>query len=628
MDIIRRDPVHPAGKPHVLSGNKASPRPWRMLFLDVETRTVRETDEVSYQAFRVGVTCYHRRRTPPRADTVRWHWHRSAESMLETIQERAADDTILYVIASNPSFDLWILRWYHSLAEAGWEAQFVYEQGMRFILTCKQGDRKIVVLGLQNYIPTGIDDIGEWIGREKMPGDPREKTLAGAIAHCERDVDILRDAFLRWLQFVSRHDMGGFRYTSGAQMMQCFRHRHMQHRLWVHREPEVLEMERDAYFGGRVGAWQVGTITGGPFVELDVNSMYPHVMQQREYPIDLRGVHEEPDRRTVETALRQNCVVADVTLDAEDALWPTRKDRRVVYPVGTFRTTVCTWGLSAALELDQLAEVHRMAVYRKAPVFRDMVSEWYEIRRRAKESGDKVLDAALKKMLNTLFGKFGQAVPRETSETTTDDPGFYRQRVLDLPTGECHTVTQLMHRVWAESGREEGRNSMPAIAAHVTEYARFYLAEIISAVGWDRIIYCDTDSVLIREEDMDRLEEYIHPTELGALSVEGRADHVTVHGAKDYVFGDTEVIKGIKGDARRVEPGVYDQDRFPGLKSLLRAPRTDEIPDDEVSQLEVEDVLRLQRRGVYPVRRERVHLSREYRKGIVMPDGMVKPHVM
>ncbi|MBA7635996.1 hypothetical protein ES703_43609 [subsurface metagenome] len=70
-------------------------------------------------------------------------------------------------------------------------------------------------------------------------------------------------------------------------------------------------------------------------------------------------------------------------------------------------------------------------------------------------------------------------------------------------------------------------------------------------------------------------------------------------------FGDKNVLKGIRKNATQISEEVFRQEQWPSFRGLLRSGEPDS----------------------YTVGSTVKHLSREYTKGIVSPDGVVVPIV-
>lgn len=624
----RRTVPEPSGTPHTLGPNDASPRPFRMLFLDVETFEAVSWEDTTYHKFYLGASCYYQRRPRDCRDTVRWKDHDSQESMLEEIEYCTQDKSCLYVVASNPNFDLWTMGFYERMWERGWTADFFYSRGLRFVLSCSKGDRTIRVCAIQNFYSASVADLGDMVGLEKLDCDIAEDSRERVREYCRRDVEIVRDAFLHYLGSLDRRDCGGFGLTISSQAYKAFRHGRMDCELWVHKDPEALRLERKASYGGRSEAFYLGDVPETPVLELDVNSLYPWVMYRWPYPTNLVGVIQDPDRSDVETAVREGCAIADVTLQAGVPVYPLRLQERTCFPVGTFRTHLCTPGLIWALEESDLVDVHTLAVYEKGRPFRSFVREFYDLRKDLEDSGHPLEAYAVKMLLNSLYGKIGQAPP-DTDKNELDDWGALYRR-LHIPEGdsEARMVTALMGTRFEDRGRKEGRDSLPSVSAHIQAYARWYLAELMLELPRNAVYYCDTDSVWIPADRIECIRDWIDPDRLGYLEVEREVEDFVIHGVKDYKADGERVIKGIPKDATRSRGREWVMEKWPGLRALLNCYPQPTMPGDMPSWWSPEEIAATQREGLYPVQKQRKVLDGTYYKGRTTDEGWVQPYVL
>src|SRR5439155_12044125 len=101
-----------------------------------------------------------------------------------------------------------------------------------------------------------------------------------------------------------------------------------------------------------------------------------------------------------------------------------------------------------------------------APIFKEWVDEIYVLRRDAKLKKDDLWDELLKRMMNSLFGKFGQrSYEWEIVDASNSGPDHI-WRELDRDTGRVYTFRRLGNVLQQRKGVEEGFNSFVAIAAH------------------------------------------------------------------------------------------------------------------------------------------------------------------
>jgi hypothetical protein len=209
--------------------------------------------------------------------------------------------------------------------------------------------------------------------------------------------------------------------------------------------------------------------------------------------------------------------------------------------------------------------------------------------------------------MNSLYGKFGQKSDEVLSEGIDSDIEYKTERIFDLDDKvwylEIHFANY--HKL-VRQGTQEGYNSFPAIAAHVTDYARMHLWSLIKQAGIEEVYYTDTDSLYVTKTGYDRLQPWIDDNELGKLKLEKKSAYWHFFGCKDYIFKGKRVLKGIPKKSKRVGFRTFEYDLFPGIKTELRAGFLSD----------------------YTIVKTRKTLARKYDKGIIAPNGRVSPYVV
>lgn len=588
---------------HYLRENRSASMPRRLLFLDSETEKVDiggETRDFAYLCW----TCFmelgaHNKK----GFTEIWRKWTDMSVMWNWIESLTADKMVLYVIASNITFDLFATGGAEHLSDNGWSMLFFHQAATQLILKLHRGRRSIVFLNLQNFWPVSIERLGEVLGLPKLEVDFGHSTPQEIDRYCYRDVEILQRGFLEWLAFIKAEDMGRWGFTYAAQAFSAYRHKFMKHKILPLGDSQEDTFCRRGYFGGRVECFWIGKNKPGDFTMVDVNSMYPFVMKDNYYPSVLAGEAVDVPLNRLEGLLSEYCLVGEVVVDTDQPVYPLREGDKMVFPVGSFTTVLGSQGIRYALSQGHLIRCNRVFIFHRAKLFTEWVVSMYGRRQAAKKAGDKVRESVYKLLLNSLYGKFGQMCPTVVYDEYTEDSCFSAQRVFYDDDNNQGMEYKMFHRHILTSGRHAVVKSNVAIALHVTEYARFLLWEYIQIADRNNVYYCDTDSLIVSDSGYRRLFTHIDPNALGKLSVERKGDRLTINAPKDYSLSAYKRQKGIRSDAVELSPGVYRQIFFPGIKTLLK-------------------------RGIgrgYPIETIEKHLSYNYTKGTVGVDGTVTP---
>ncbi|GAH42467.1 unnamed protein product, partial [marine sediment metagenome] len=238
-----------------------------------------------------------------------------------------------------------------------------------------------------------------------------------------------------------------------------------------------------------------------------------------------------------------------------------------------------------------------------------------------KSDGNAAFDGICKYILNGFYGKWAQRYPAIIQSASLDGPELSRELIVSYETGDSYMITRMMGKEWAESGFVEGRHNLVAIAAHITEGARIYLWRLIDRLPRGRVLYCDTDSLVVRQSDVEAFSDVLDDKALGCLQAEKTSASVSIRGLKDYRWNGVDIIKGIKDTAelappppRRnkqeilsnlrataecITPASYRQKMFPGLYTLLKTATP----------------------GLFPIITQTRTLKRQYDKAELLPDS-------
>lgn len=586
----------------LLTKNHAVTVPVSALYLDTETGE-QEIDGSTVQTMKLAWTCRVEYDSSGQVRKQKWRlWH-TREALCRWIASAVYDRTSLWLFAHNAFFDLQASGFFEYFTRDGWALQFVYDAGLTYILVIRKEKKTIKVVSTTNYFDCTLKKLGEMVDLPKLDVEFESASAEQLSEYCYRDVEIIRKAMESYFFFIQRHDLGAFSMTIPSQAMRAFRHRFMESKILIHRVEQVQRLERDSYYGGRTECFEIGEIQGGPFVTLDVNSMYPAVMSSESVPTQLVDYLDQPDFRWLKDALRDHCVVSRCVLETDQPIYPVHHNKRICFPVGRFETVLSTPGIREALKRGHLISLGETAAYRKSILFRDYVQDLYKLRMEYRAKGQETWVYLCKILLNGLYGKWAQKRPITETVTVDDPEGYRREEILDLVTGKMFVEYQLMNKLITIQGEEEGNNSLTTISAHITEAARLRLWKLIETVGAEKVIYCDTDSLKIRERDVVRLDHLLHPTKLGALKVEKTTEKLTIWGLKAYMEDGIWKVKGIPKKAIRGPNHTYTYQHFLRQATHMRR--------KQITGMLSETMVK------------RLHL--EYHKGTVDATGKVAP---
>lgn len=590
---------------HYLRANHASDLPRTILALDTETTPTVEAEGTA-QRFRLGWSAKCILSPRGRVTDEEWrHWDHPVP-LLEYLEDCAPRDGTLWVFANNVYFDLQALGFFRDFTSRGWTLDFVYDSQSSYMLIIRRDRYTIKALSVSNYLPASTRELGELLGERKLDVDFSDVSDDELLIYCFRDTEIALDAMVKYIELVRSRDLGSFRLSRAAQSYAAFRHRYMRTRLFIHADSDVRELEELAYTGGRVEAYRVGEVSGGPFACYDVNSMYPFIMRNYRLPVKCVDYHAELSPADAAAVLAEYSMIAEVELETDEPLYAYRCQGRLIFPVGRFTAYLCTEGLRQALLRGHARRIVRAAFYTDAVIFREYIDAFYKMRCDAREKGDAVMDRMAKLLMNSLYGKLAQRRPVVVKDGPCKADDYYRLEAIDYETNENIITTRLFHREIVTIGEELAPSSIVSIPAHITEYGRMLLFDIQEKIGRDRVLYCDTDSVFVSDVVPGKLGYPVERSTLGALSKKWTSSSLTIHGAKDYETDADVVVKGIPEDAELVAPRTWTFTYWPGQRSHMQRRIDDRYVQRTITKT----------------------LNRPYGKGRVKDDGSVSPWKM
>jgi len=588
---------------HRIADVKSNEYPNHIIFFDTETKEHRLASGETQLNLFFGLAAYCRIAKSGRKDTQQWITFRSKRAFWRFVYDHSYEGQRLYLVAHNVTFDFKVTDGFAQMKRKGYKLTKLINAGTRNIWDFRKGKSTIVVLDNMNYFNSSLDALGESVGIPKLKMPAITAPFSEWETYCKRDVEVMIEAWRIWRQFLLDNDLGAFAKTLAAQAFNAYRHRFMPHEIYVHTNNTAVRLERESYHGGRTEAFFIGDLPQAPYYYLDVNSMYPAVMKTELYPTKLIALKTAMSIAELKGLLKSYCVIAKVEINTPENVFSTVYDNRLIFPTGRYITTLTTKELEYALYHNYVLRIISAAVYERKAIFTEYVDFFYTKRMQYKADSNPAFSYCCKLLLNCLYGKFGQRQEVYEKVAEVDDPENKIWSEFDVAADAYKTYRQVNGIVEVNTGFVEGFNSCVAIASHVTANARMKLWAYMQHIGKENVFYCDTDSIFTNQEGYEKAKGLIDNQTLGALGVKGTSEILNIRGAKDYVFGQETVIKGVRRAARKVSENVYVQTRFEGLLGAWRHNRLDTQIISETTK----------------------HLSRRYRKGIVGEDGHVQP---
>lgn len=590
---------------HIVRRPGAGEFPHHIVIFDTETKPVPQTDGSELHELWFGWACYIRRTSGANWSAPRWFRFETVAEFWAWVIQFKKNKGKLYMFSHNGTFDLPVVRAFTSLPLYGYTLKGGVMDGPPIILEWRTEGHTIKYLDTLNIWRMPLADIGKSIMHKKLEMPAPDASKEEWDRYGKQDVDVLRVALLQWFRFLRRENLGGFAPTLASQALRAFKRRFMKHQILIDDNERALQLARAGYFGARTEAFFIGQ-REEPFWYLDFNSMYPALMKSGTFPHRLVGVYERPTIAELLEWEQEFVVVADVTLVTDENAYPYYDGERLLFPTGVFRTVLLSPELAPALEKGHVVYSDRAVLYKHASLFADFADWVWENRMRCEREGNMPDRWRYKTFGNSLYGKYGQSGRRYEEVGTSAPDHVAAWDEWDMDDKEWIHMRAFGGVVQRFVEEEESRESFPAIAAMVTSYARRLVYDTIQQAGAENVFYTDTDSFIVNRTGFERLQHLIDPGTLGALKIEQTFTHLDIRGAKDYALDGKWKTKGIRKNAVKLAENTFVQDRFTGLKGLLRTGNLDAPRTSKVTKT----------------------LRRIYKKGVLLPGGRVRPFVL
>lgn len=588
---------------HILQPNKKITYPQHFLFFDTETTQVKIDEWEVEHKFRLGVACYWRNKVKDAKDVEKYFDFNDPNTFWDLVEQYAYKNKTLYVIAHNIDFDMKVLGGFGQMRQRGYQLTFFINNGLTKIWRYHNGQRRIVFLDNMNFFSGKLERVGQDIGLKKytMPEFKSHNSIWSL--YCKRDVEIMVKAWQQFLNFIVDNDLGTFKPTIASQSFNAFRHRFMSHKITIHNDEEVTELERESYHGGRCECFFIGKAPVEDYYLLDINSMYPFMMKTQNYPV--KFLHRSPKLSffELERWLKKYCVIARVKVKMSDPIFSTRINKKLCFPTGTFETVLTTNELKEGLRRKSILEIREAVCYEAAPIFKTYVEYFYQKRLDYKQEGNATYSFITKLFMNSLYGKFGQKNDVWKFSHTDEEleSGYWNE--FDGVKNEISKFRCIEGRVEEQIGQEEAYNAFAAVASEVTANARLLLWGLIEKAGKENVFYCDTDSLIVNLSGFVKLSDQLSDKELGRLKLVKKSRKLIIFAPKYYRFGQDLKIKGVKSTAEKIDDYNFVDWQFIGVKGALRR-----------KELNKQVMIKIPK-----------SLKQEYTKGRVLKSGRVVP---
>lgn len=260
------------------------------------------------------------------------------------------------------------------------------------------------------------------------------------------------------------------------------------------------EQFRPYYFGGRTECFRPGTHHNVHV--LDIVSSYPHAMRH-DHPCgtnvealeSLEGLSTEDIQRSFIT----------LRCRSRKAFCRRAENGSLEFPddYGKFNVTGWEYLTAKRRRLITNENILSVNVFADKINFSDYVDYWFDYKQRHDKKTQPIEYTIGKIMMNSLYGKLAQNPTRyydyelkDIADDVDEENGWELYGIFDDVAIHRRSVMWKFQYDYGKGWEHKPLFNNVAAGASVTGFARAYLLDAIASIGFDHVIYCDTDSVM------------------------------------------------------------------------------------------------------------------------------------
>jgi len=552
---------------HYITPNETTNVPRRFVFLDTEARIQRDPSGHT-QTWALAVACFRAQR-PDRTPQELWETFDDPEFLWQAVDRWVGKSGRTVLWTHNLGYDSRISEMFDILPRMGFHLIAHNLIGKGTWLMWRRGRASLTMVDSASVFPVELIRLGQYLGLPKLKLPPESAHGVGLYSRCWRDVEILRTAVLEYLQWIEDEDLGNWQITGAGQSWATFRHRFMDRRLLVHNEVDVLAAERRAMWTGRCEAYWRGELSFQVVHEWDFTLAYSRIARDVNVPVRLIGpMPEDYDWRAVLTSTRTGLLV-ECEVTTEVPVVPTMMNGRIVWPVGTFTTTL--WDVEVKQALDEGASVivHKGWLYHLAPALKTW-AEWLigQLDDLA-DLTDHWKYIVLKHQARALIGRMAMTYTKWEEYATSPTPMVRAHQVYDSTTDETFRTVQIGHTMWRDAGAREWGESMPMVTGYIQSVCRVRLRQLCLAAPNGSVLYVDTDSILVTDMHSAAIAAIADAHPEWGLRLKRSWQGFAVWGPRQIRTGTQVRVSGVSKHAHRTGPTTLEGDVWESLHGAL-----------------------------------------------------------
>lgn len=553
---------------HWVAANETSRIPGRHIILDTEAHSTR-TAAGQTQTWRCAAAVFmHRTRSGRWLTTTAEYEDPAALWADVTAFTRPRRRTVLW--AHNVGYDIRISQAMLALPGHGWTYQLSNMADRGAWQRWTRGEHTLTLVDSGAVFPVGLDAVGRAVGIDKPPLPDQDDDPDAWRARCAADTAILAEAVRTYLDWLTEADLGCWQLTGAGQSWAAWRHRFLTDKVLVHDDGQAIAAERRAMWTGRCETWRHGADPDRRLWEWDAQAAYATLARDTAVPTRLIGAIPKPALPRLLTLEQSHRWLVECQVDTAVPVVPTEVDGRILWPVGTFTSTMWDCEVREALRCGARITPTRGWLYKAAPA----LSAWAQWILTLLDGGGEpvhpLVRIVAKHWSRALIGRLAMRYQQWDPWAVAPDHDWSRGILLDAVTGDTTDLVRVGTEIHIAGGEVESDNSLPQITGYIMAAARVQLWRAMQTAGLSHVYYVDTDSVLLDATGHRRLSRALKEGNPYRWRVKARHDGYQLLGPRQLVLGDEPRFAGMPRRPVQTGGGAYEGEAWQTLNSALR----------------------------------------------------------
>lgn len=380
-----------------------------------------------------------------------------------------------------------------------------------------------------------------------------------------------------YLEWLRTGIAGNWQITGAGQSWAHWRHAHYTHRMLHHGNDDIMAVERESMYAGRAESIRWGKDLSAPVYEFDWSNAYPRIARDYDVPTELLGVAARCSLRELLTLAAQRAVLAEVEITTDVPVVPTKRDGHILWPVGTFRSVLWDPEISACVAAGATVKPLRVWVYRREPALRQWANWTLEQVWAAEHGGVWWRGRVCKHWSRTLIGRFATHYKEWVPFCEVPWPEISIGTMVDRSTGEVRETSQIGNTLYVAGDDIYSENACPQVTAYIMCLARMRLWRVMQQVGWDNLLYVNTDSLVTNATGAKIIRSHANDPDYDGLVLKQAGRGYEIYGHQSAVIGSRRVLSGCPSNAIRTSESTWRGEIWESLEHAVKGGDLDHV---------------------------------------------------